>query len=44
MIQGLAGNVTGGADGDESGGASWQCGWSHGGHLISFVIRFNNGQ
>ncbi len=44
MVQGLAQNVAGGAVGDESGGASWRCGWCHGEHLILFVIRSNNWQ
>jgi hypothetical protein len=44
MVQGMAQNVAGGLAGDESGGASWHRGWSRGGHLISVVIRLNNGK
>ena len=44
MVQGLAGNIARSLISDESGGASWPCGCSRGGHLISVVVLFNNGK
>ena len=44
VVQGLAGNVARSTSGDESGGASWCCGWSRCRHLILVIVWFNNGK
>jgi hypothetical protein len=42
MIQCLVQNVAWGLAGNDPGGASWGGGCSHGRHLVSLIIRFNN--